>query len=237
MRIKIYNTFLFGCLAFCLITGISQISAASVPLTHSLKDSIPERQLLYKGRLWRNLYYQVKGNQFLFTVEFLPGTVTMNGATFNNVNIRYDIFSDELLIPFNRISALRLNQEMVDSFSMSFQGRQYRFARLSDDSLKGVKGYVNVLYSGKCSLYIKHRKEIELLAVDGKYDRFFQTQKIYFVKGGEVFNVSGKIGLMKIMGDQKTAIKGYVRKNKLKMAKNNPESFVPLVRYYDGLMK
>jgi hypothetical protein len=193
--------------------------------------------VLYNGRLWRNLYYQVRGDQFLYTGEFLPGTVTMNGKTFNKVDLRYDIFNDELMIPLTRSSAIQLNKEMVDSFSLGFQGRMYRFARISDDSIKGIKGYLNVLYSGRCALYIKYRKEIELLAVDKKYDKFFQLQKIYFVKNGEAFNVSGKMGLMKMMSDQKIAIRDFVRKNKLKMSKTSPESFVPLVRFYDGLLK
>jgi hypothetical protein len=237
MRIKTYNTFLFGCLVFSLITCFSQSSSASVPLTQLLQDTVPERQLLYNGRLWRNLFYQVKGDQFLFSGEFLPGSVTLNGKTFNKVDLRYDILNDELMIPLTRSSAIQLNKEMVDSFSMSFQGRKYHFARFSDDSIKGIKGYLNVLYSGNCALYIKYRKEIELLAVDKKYDKFFQLQKIYFVKNEEALTVSGKMGLMKLMGDQKTAIRDFVRKNKLKMSKSSPESFVPLVRFYDGLLK
>jgi hypothetical protein len=118
---------------------------------------------------------------------------------------------------------------------MSFQGRQYRFDRFADDSLKGVKGYLQIVYKGKSALYIKYKKEIELLAVDKKYDKFFQSEKIWFVRGGEAFPVSGKGDLMKIMGDQKTAAKEYVKKNKLKMSKSDPGSFVPLIRYYDSL--
>jgi len=237
MRINNFNIFLTGCLALCLFTGVPLSSSASSPLALFTKDTIPERQVLYNGRLWRNLHSQVKGDQFLFSREFTPGTVTMNGNTFKNVSLRYDILNDEVLTPVSRSLAIQLNRELVDSFSMSYQGRQYRFARFSDDSLKGVKGYLHVLYSGRCALYVKYKKEIELLAVDGKYDQFFQIQKIYFVNDGEIFTVTGKMDLLRIMDDKKSLIKDYIKKSRLKMSKNNPESFTPLVRFYDGLVK
>jgi hypothetical protein len=200
------------------------------------QDSVPDKQILFNGRLWRNLYYQVKGDQFLFTREFLPGTIYMNSKVFTNVNIRYDIFNDELSIPTSRTTALQINKEMIDSFSIAFQGEKYRFDRYEEDSLKGVKGYMQVLYKGKCALYIKYKKEIELLAVDKIYDKFYQLEKIWFVRNGEAFAFSGKKELMKIMGDQKITIKDYVKKNKLKMSKRNPGSFIPVVRFYDSLL-
>ncbi len=235
-RFKFFYSILFNSLVLCLLTETTTLGSAALPVVQVPQDSVSERQILYNGRLWRNLYYQVKGDQFLFSNVFLPGTVSMNGRTFKNVEIRYDILNDELTIPATRISALQINKEMVDSFSMSFQGRQYRFDKFADDSLKGVKGYLQILYKGKCALYIKYRKEIELLAVDKKYDKFYQLEKIWFVRDGEVFPVSGKGDLMKVMDDQKIAVKDYVKKNKLKMSKSAPESFVPLVRYYDSLL-
>jgi hypothetical protein len=43
--------------------------------------------------------------------------------------------------------------------------------------------------------------------------------------------------LLRIMDDKKSLIKDYIKKSRLKMSKNNPESFTPLVRFYDGLVK
>jgi hypothetical protein len=211
------------------------VSGGTFTAIREQKDSVPETQILFNGRLWRNLYNKVKGDQFLFTREFLPGTVSMTGKVFTNLVIRYDIFNDELTIPFSRI-ALQINKEMVDSFSITFQGKKYQFDRFADDSLKVVKGYLQVLYKGKCALYIKYKKEIEPLAVDKIYDKFYQVDKIWFVRDGKAFPISGKKDIMNIMEDQKAATRDYVKKNKLKMSKSNPESFIPLVRFYDSLL-
>jgi len=36
-----------------------------------IQDTILENQILYNGRIWRNLYYMAEGNQFLFTDSYL----------------------------------------------------------------------------------------------------------------------------------------------------------------------
>ena len=49
----------------------------AIPGTN-VNDTI-DIQLLYNGRAWRNLYYKIRGDQFLFSTEFLPGSVTVEG--------------------------------------------------------------------------------------------------------------------------------------------------------------
>ena len=126
---------------------------------------------------------------------------------------------------------------MVDSFTLVYSFKTYYFKNTQDDSLPGIKGFVNVLYLGNSALYIKYKKEIQLLAVDDKYDLFFQTQKIYFVKKGTVYQISGKRDLFKALPENKTQLKEYIKKNGIKISKKTPESFVPVIRYYDSLSK
>jgi hypothetical protein len=112
----------------------------------SEQDTIRERQLLYNGILWKNMYHRIKEDQFLFSDYFLPGTLSINGQTFKNLKIRYDIYSDEILIPLNLEDIVQVNKEMVDSFTISFENKVYKFTRFREEALKGLNGYVNVLY-------------------------------------------------------------------------------------------
>jgi len=63
-------------------------------------DTLPENKVLYNGRVWYNLFSGVEENQFLFSEEFLIGSVTMRGRTYPNLQIRYDIYKDEILIQY-----------------------------------------------------------------------------------------------------------------------------------------
>jgi len=208
-----------------LLTGIS-----------NCQDSLRENQILNNGRVWRNLYSMVRDNQFLFTGEPLPGTVSIKGQTFSNLSLKYDIYEDELLIPTVLGPLLQLNKEMVDSFSFFFQNKIYRFTNVPQDSLKDFNGYMNVLASGKASLFIRYKKEIDNLAVDNKYDMFFQTHKIYVVKEGNVYIVATKRDLFTILDDRRDEIRSYIKKSRLRISKKYPENFIPVIKFYNSIL-
>ena len=176
----------FSLIVFCCNPGFGQ----PLPVQISQQPSLKEDQILYNGKLWHNLYQKIKGDQFLFSNSYLPGSLTINGKSYNNLGIRYDIYNDEIITLTNHGSNLQLNKEMVDSFSLVYNLKTYRFKNTMEDSLPGIKGYVNVLYKGKSALYVKYKKEIQALAVDNKYDLFFQTYRIYFVKDGTVNQIN-----------------------------------------------
>ena len=198
------------------------------------QDTIKE-QIIYNGKIWRNLYYMVNKDQFLFSNEFLKGSVTMRGSTASNINLKYDIFKDELLTTVETGGLLQLNKEIVDSFSVSFQNTIYRFIRIKEDSTEGQKGYFNVLYKGKPALYLKYFKKIDKLSINGENERFYQVEKLYVAKGDKIFQITGKNDLFNIFKDQKELLKSYIKKNNLKISEKEPESFIPVIKYCESL--
>ena len=215
--------------------GIARGYYGQLYINTGLQDSIKENQVLYNGRLWRNIYYLVQDDQFLFSKEFLPGSLSVRGQTFTNIPLKYDLFADEILTPVDPGGILQLNKEMVDSFSISFQNKTYQFIKLQEDSLKGSQRYFNVLYKGRTGLYLKFTKKIGKLAVEGKYDKFYQLIRISFVKDNIVYPIRRKSDLLKVLIEDKALIKSFIKKNKLDITEKNPESFIPVIRYYDSL--
>ncbi|MEI6050224.1 MAG: hypothetical protein WCS03_15080 [Bacteroidota bacterium] len=230
------------CLLFLLfiftgsgLKGISYVDSEQTTFSLNQSDTIKEDQALYNGRIWKNLYYNVQEDQFLFSRMFLPGSLTIRGKTFKNISIMYDIYKDEILTPIYPGGILQLNKEMVDSFSISFQNKTHQFIRIPEDSLKEFRGYFNVIYKGKTALYVKYNKKIDKLGVEGKYDKFYQVSRIYFMKDNIVHLITNKSDLLKVLNEDKAQIKDFIRKNKLAISKNDPESFIPVTRYFDTL--
>ena len=52
-------------------------------------DTVKNNQILFNGKMWRNLYINVKGDQFFFSKEFTAGSLTINGTTFNDIYINW----------------------------------------------------------------------------------------------------------------------------------------------------
>jgi hypothetical protein len=210
----------------------SQISQDNV-LSTSLQDTI-DVQTLYNGRVWRNLYSKVVGNQFLFTTDFMPGSVKIGDHIFNDLTLKYDIFNDQILTVTDLRIIIQLNKEMIDRFTVSYNNKDYEFLRLVPDSLESLSGYFNILYEGNLSLYLKYRKQILPLEVEHKYDLFDESQKIYLKKDGKIYLVRSKGALLNILKDKKQKIRAFIKTNRLSMSKKDPWSLVPIVRYYDS---
>jgi len=200
-------------------------------------DTLPENQTLYNGRVWYNLYTEVEENQFLFSEEFLVGSVTMRGRTYSNVLIRYDIYMDEILTPYQPVGILRLNKEMVDSFSIHFHDRDYIFFRISDSTNDEMNGFVREVYSGKTRLIARYEKKIEKLADGGRYDKFYQINKIYISTDGKFRTIAGKKDLYRIFNNEKKTIRNYINKNNIQIIRDDAESYVPVLRFIDSLTK
>lgn len=235
-RTRLNHIFPFITLLISVLFNIPGISQ-TVPVIRDQREPLKEDQILYNGIVWRNQYNFVKGDQFLFYSYFLPGSITINGKTYADKDISYDIYNDEIITPTNHGFILQLNKEMVDSFSITYQLKTYRFINTQKDSLSEVNGYVNVLYKGKSALYVKYRKEVELLAVDDKFDQFYQVHQIYLLKEGIIYQLTSKGDILRIFGEVKPKIKEFIKKNKLRLSKNVPESFISVIRYYDSISK
>lgn len=196
-----------------------------------------DKQLLLNGRIWRNQYSKATGDQFFLTNTFLKGSVTLNGRRFNNLELQYDITNDELILRTESYPVIIMNKEMVDSFNLTFDRRNYYIINAGNDTSAVLKGYINVLYKGPTALYVKYTKKIQPLAVDGRYDLFYQVHSVYLKKGTEIVPVAGKRKFLSLLEDKKKEIRYFLRINRLSMKLNqkDPATFVPVLRYYDSI--
>jgi hypothetical protein len=201
----------------------------------SNQDTINENQMLYNGRIWRNLYPLIKENQFLFSKEFLPASVTMRGKTFSDVIIKYDIFTDEIITPFAPAGMLQLNKQMVDSFSLIFQNKNYHFIRIPDSTSALPGGYYNVVYKGKTTLYARYSKKIEKLANKDEFDKFYQTNRVYIIQEGKVVNIPGKKDLFRVLNVHKKEVRLFMREYNIKISIEDPFTFIPFLRFFDDM--
>jgi len=206
-------------------------------LTFNHPGDTVDEQVIFNGRAWRNLYIRVKGDQFLFTTSLLPGTVSINGRTFNNLKVGYDAHNDEVLAMTRQGIIIQLNRERVDGFSMDFNYKTYRFKRFDNDTLSGPGGYLNILHEGSMVLAVRYRKDIYLLADNNKYDVFQQTSRIY-IKKDESWTLIRKNGdLLKLLKDYKQQVRNYIITNKIILSKKDPESYIPVIVFYENLRR
>jgi hypothetical protein len=228
---------LLSVIFFSITVPVKSNDAGTVQSFYTVQDTIKDDQTLYTGRLWIKKYPNIDGDEFLFTGDYLNGSVSIGGKIYQDLPLKYDIYNDEILSPNNHNLIIQLNKERIDSFSLVFRDKVQKFKRITVDTLKGFNGFVHVLYSGGCSYCVKYKKNIELLAVDRKFDRFYETRKMFLLQEGKVNQFAGRAELYKLMGEKKHEVRIYIKKNKLQIYKNQPETFIPVIAFYDNLLK
>jgi hypothetical protein len=139
------------------------------------------------------------------------------------------------MIPRNRDVIVQLNKEMVDSFTLVFENKTYRFLNFRNDSLMGSGGYFNVLYEGKSALYVKYNKSITTVITDKSDGYFNQIVHLFLVMDGKDYKINRLKDIMNLVPGANEQIRKFIRSKKLKVTIKNPESFVPVIRYYDSL--
>jgi hypothetical protein len=159
----------------------------------------------------------------------------MRGKTFSDVMIKYDIFTDEIITPFAPAGIIQLNKQMVDSFSLNFQNKNYHFIRITDSTSSLPGGYYNVVYKGKITLYARYSKKIEKLADNDEFDKFYQTNRIYIIHQGKAFNIPGKQDLFRVLNVQKKVVRQFMRENNIRISNEDPFSYLPFLRFIDDL--
>jgi hypothetical protein len=208
-----------------------------IPSACSEQDTLMNNQHLYTGRVWVNKYRRINGDPFLFASYFLPGTVSVNGKTYRNLKLRYDIYNDELMIPVNLEDIVELNKEMVDSFSLNFENKTYKFTKIHDDSIDVITGFFYIPYDRQSALYIKYKKHF-LQGITGESDgEFVQTQTAYLVKNDTFYRIKTRNSLFRTLNLSKSQVRNYLRENRVKIKKYSPESYVPVIRLSDDLNK
>lgn len=233
---KLFLSLIFS-LSLLAGTGVGNLFSAG--LCYSDKELViqdnKDYQILYNGRIWRNLYSKVRGDQFLFTDAFMPGTVVMGNTLFRDLSLRYDIFNDELQIRTDKDIILQLNKELVTEFSLEYNKRIYNFKKFEGDTLEIKPGYYNVLYKGRSELLVSYKKEIMLLAVDNKFDLFDQYHRFYLRKDNAIFPVRKKSDLAELFGVSKKDIKGFAKTRRISVTVKDPDSISSLAQFCDNL--
>ena len=222
----------------CAIQAPAEASSLPCPENQvsDLRDSI-EKQILFNGKIWTNLYHATEGHQFFSLRDFLPGSVSMSGKVFDNTALRFklDLVNDELLLSADMSTVIQLNKEMVDFFTLETEGRTIRFVKLEAGGVNPLDGYYQELHSGSTKLYVSYRKELRLRSTVGERDTFIQMHSVYLVKDGIPYKITGRAGLMKRLADKKIQLRKHIRSEKIRISGNNPGSVVPLLEFYDSL--
>ena len=205
-----------------------------------LCDSVYGKDIrLVNGRVYFPPYPHTDGHPFFKDPDGMMGSVTVRGATFTRIKLKYDIFQDHLVLidgPAGGLMIL-LNKNHTETFTLE----EHKFILL--DSSTGInipeKQYFEVLYSGKVSLVQRHTKIIGPLVTQeypfGRYSNPVITR--YIMKDGLLYRFTNRFSLYIILADRKSEVKKYRKKNRItNVRKASDQKIAGLIEYYNSII-
>lgn len=190
---------------------------------------------LYNG--WLHIGYspKIEGTAYYEDATWKNGTVVYDGLEFNNVNMLYDLYQDELVIQHFHKLMITLHSVKLSSFH--FGGRHFtRFLR--DSTVKGspATGFYEVLHEGKTKLMAKRIKLLEETITDVLEQRFTPKNFYYIYNNNSWYNIKNYKDLRKtILKDKSSEIRQYLRKNKIKFRKEKERALILSLQQFDAL--
>ncbi len=232
-------------ISFCLLTGLFlDLSAQETSGSQEAQYTEIYRQtealvgvnpLLRNGVYYEDFYFNAEGHPFFTDEGYLAGSVTYRGQSYEDVKLRYDIFSHQLLILHDdgkEIFENYLSVEFITEFTIA--GARFKKLLAGDEQ----EGFYQLVAGDErllcCYHWIKSRSEDH----EGNYMKYVfgeQRARRYLLMEGELKRYRNNRSFLKALPDGvRSSTRSYLRDHKLKVKKADDGRMQELLSFITG---
>ena len=222
--------------------GSAQLSNSASQETDSLSRYIEMKygldQELINGFQYYNHHIQYKGDPYFPEDDFYKGSITLRGVTHDNVQLKYDCYSQHLILKYTDykggMNQLLLNNIHIDSFCL--EANFFENLSLFDGEVR----FYQVIDSGPVSCYIYWRKEIHSTIDDLTYSHEYgELNGIYYIRYmGEIYPVKNRKSIILIFPESlQPELKRYLRQEHFRFREAGPKEIQNLLNFISSLIE
>lgn len=236
---------IFGSVLLMLfLVGSSFGQGSSKQITSQVEDILKEAEIFYGAddRLINGGYYFPEqalalGHPYYLTDDWVKTTLYVKGVTFDDVEIKYNIEDDILILKrqydHGLIVQIILNNSLVDSLRIN----EHLFINSTPMLGPQSPGYLEFIQKGQFVSYLKHeifyKDELTPQMPHGKY---LDPKSILYIYNNKDFvRINDKKMLLDYFSPHKKEIRKFMRKNKIWFKRATKDQFIKLLNYCDGL--
>jgi hypothetical protein len=195
--------------------------------------------LLFNGKKYT--YFvpsSTEGNQFFKNEQFLAGTVTIKGVTFEVEELNYDIYNQEILLRYpNETGALNLialSQSWIESFTID--GKRFEFTTLPEN-LKRIYQVIRTQNLG-ILFYWSKRLKLDMAYGSDKFVFSMPVRESYVQIGEKFFEFKNNKNFVKAYKDEtEDEIRKYLKSKHINIKKVGDDSVQELLNYCEARLK
>ncbi|MFL5786448.1 MAG: hypothetical protein ACJ748_00215 [Flavisolibacter sp.] len=224
---------------FCTLNTWSQSAIDSTipkdPIYFAVQEynnSIGLSSSLYNGIIHKGYVPGLTGIPYLSSKDWLPGVVFFEGILYNDVNLKYDMVKDQLILKRPDGFGIELFSPRIKYFSVAGHSFYYFPANAVNKS-SPAEGFYDQLETGKLTLYVKREKKILEIITNAVEHRIVETDKYYILKDGKYHFIKKFKSLLDLIPEKRKDIRSYMRKQNIRY-KDDPEfALKKVVAFYN----
>ena len=192
---------------------------------------------LVSGNYYRTpMMSEGTGDPFCIDANWKTGSVVIDGIRFEELPLRYDITSHELILntvdQTDTYMQIMLKKTHISEFTMN--GRLF-IPFHSDDPLLGRR-FCELMVDGQVSLLVLRTKNLKVTA-GGVNDFYYQLTRLMYLQIGEtLLPYRGKNSLYKAFPEQAPALKAFAKENRLRFRKLDEWDHSRMITYCNTLL-
>ncbi len=232
-------------LIFSILLNISYIYCQSIekPSLYDFFDnSIGKDNLnINNGVVHSEPFRPIPNKNRYYIDEFNIGDLSFEGEIYTNVNLKYDIYDDQVIYKKNGETdnlPITVIKDKVDFFIF----KNKKFVNLKSEFIKFpnlIKGFYEENYIGnEVSLYTKHHKgKIKVFELDGVYHNFIYNSYFFIKYKGIFYKIVSEKDVKNVFRIYKKEISNYYKTNK-KLEQSDKKQFMEnLTKQINGLLR
>ncbi|MCH6198033.1 hypothetical protein MMU07_00465 [Aquiflexum sp. LQ15W] len=227
--------FYFFFLAIIVCTVSKPQAQSSKELEDAYTSNIPLHQEIVSGGYYVDPPQNIEGFAYFRSRNFEYGSLTINGLTYENVPLLYNIFSDEVVTfhPVHKQKTL-IKTEKIDGFLLLESIRFIRIKENPEYSHHG-KGFYELVEEGEeANLLCKHFKTTKAKREMTQYSSIFLEKSDYLIqKGNQIMLVKNKGQAIDFLSLEKKQINRSTKENGLNYRNDRRAYLSYLVEFYN----
>lgn len=191
---------------------------------------------LYNGSQYVDYDPIEEEHPYFVDSDWSNGWIIYDYERYDNTPLLYNINNDKIIAEHYAGAFIDLIATKVSAFHI----HDHTFRRLTpaDDKRGGItEGFYDILYDGKIKIIAKRTKKfVQVIQIPQNENSFEEKEHYYIVRDQNFFIVRSKNNMLDILGDQKQAVKQFMRAGKLSFKKQREQTLVKIAAYYDTLI-
>jgi hypothetical protein len=202
------------------------VASSDLPFLSSYKEEIRYFQELITGGQYAEPSSLIKGDPYHFSRQFEAGSLRINGITYPEVPLVYDVFRDQL-VTFHPVfnQKILIKPEKIDGFTLN-NGQLFRYLANTTSYVHHGNGIYEVLAQGKALALAKRYKTSKSLRELSRFDEEYVAKVDYFIwNEGVFFPVNYSKQAFSALGLSTKALKKEIKCKGLQFGRS-PEAFL-----------